>query len=566
MSLLRIAGAQVNLIVGDIDGYLRIMLEAMERAEEAEADVLLLPELAITGYPPEDLLLRRSFVDQNIEALRQVAQASERTAVVVGFVDRVDGDRHKDDSVERGLANAAAVVADGGIRGIYHKVLLPNYGVFDEARYFAPGRVPEKLWGIGGVVAGVSVCEDIWSADGPPALQAAAGAKVLLNINGSPYHIGKGTDRAALLAGEAQRSEVPVVYVNMVGGQDELVFDGDSMVFDADGEVTYRAAQFEEEHFVVDIEVADCDHDGGLVSVSDERTKSSPAPVLDLQPRLDEDAEIYTALVTGLRDYVHKNGFRDVVIGLSGGIDSALTAAVAVDALGPDAVRGITMPTRFSSDGSVNHSVDLAKNLGCRIDEIPIENVFNEFQGALEPIFESRPFDVAEENLQARIRGAILMAVSNKFGGMVVATGNKSEMAVGYATLYGDMAGGYAVLKDVFKTVVYRLSEWRNRDGEVIPRAIIDKPPSAELRPDQKDTDSLPEYDVLDGILLRYIELDQAPDVIVAEGFDGELVARVARMVDRNEYKRRQAAPGVRITQKAFGKDRRLPITNRFKD
>ncbi len=566
MSLLRIAGAQVNLTVGDIDGNLRIILEAMERAEEAEADVLLLPELAITGYPPEDLLLRRSFVDQNIEALHEIAQASERTAVVVGFVDRVDGDRHKDDSVERGLANAAAVLADGAIRGIYHKVLLPNYGVFDEARYFAPGRVPEKLWGIGGAVAGVSVCEDIWSADGPPALQAEAGAGVLLNINGSPYHVGKGTQRAALLAGEAQRSEVPVVYVNMVGGQDELVFDGDSMVFDADGEIIYRAAQFEEEHFVVDVEVTDDGHDGGLVSVSDGVTKATQLTVPEIRERLDENAEIYTALVTGLRDYVRKNGFRDVVIGLSGGIDSALTAAIAVDALGPDAVRGITMPTRFSSEGSVNHSVDLAKNLGCRIDEIPIEDIFGEFLGALKPVFEDRPFDVAEENLQARIRGAIIMAVSNKFGGMVVATGNKSEMAVGYATLYGDMAGGYAVLKDVFKTVVYRLSGWRNRDGEVIPRAIIDKPPLAELRPDQKDTDSLPEYDVLDGILRRYIELDEAPDVIVAEGFDPDLVSRVARMVDRNEYKRRQAAPGVRITQKAFGKDRRLPITNRFKD
>jgi NAD+ synthase (glutamine-hydrolysing) len=446
-------------------------------------------------------------------------------------------------------------------------VLLPNYGVFDEARYFAPGRMPEKLWGIGGVVAGVSVCEDIWSPAGPPARQAEAGAKVLLNINGSPYHVGKGVERAALLAGEAQRSGVPVVYVNMVGGQDELVFDGDSMVFDGKGELTYRSAQFEEEHFVVDVPVSDDGHDAGLVAVTPRRARTGdPLPIPASRPRLDEDAEVYAALVTGLRDYVDKNGFRDVVIGLSGGIDSALTAAIAVDALGPEAVRGITMPTRFSSEGSVNHSVQLAGNLGCRIDEIPIEAVFDEFAATLAPIFEGTQFDVAEENLQARIRGAILMAVSNKFGGMVVATGNKSEMAVGYATLYGDMAGGYAVLKDVFKTVVYRLSEWRNRNGEVIPRAIIDKPPSAELRPDQKDTDSLPEYDMLDQILRRYIELDEAPEVIVADGFDGELVARVARMVDRNEYKRRQSAPGVRITQKAFGKDRRLPITNRFED
>lgn len=567
MSLLRIAGAQVNLVVGDIEGNLRIILEAMERAEEAEADVLLLPELAITGYPPEDLLLRRSFIDQNIEALRQLAQSSERTAVVVGFVDRVDGDRHKDDSVERGIANAAAVLADGAIRGIYHKILLPNYGVFDEARYFAPGRVPEKLWEIGGIVSGVSVCEDIWSPQGPPAQQAAAGAKVLLNINGSPYHVGKGVERSALLAGEAQRSGVPVVYVNMVGGQDELVFDGDSMIFDGSGELVYRAAQFEEEHFVIDLEVSDDGHDAGLVSVSKGMDRTGdPLPIPTIEPRLDENAEIYTALVTGLRDYVYKNGFRDVVIGLSGGIDSALTAAIAVDALGPDSVWGVTMPTRFSSEGSVNHSFDLAKNLGCRIDEIPIEDIFAEFLEALGPVFAGTEFGVAEENLQARIRGAIIMAISNKFGGMVVATGNKSEMAVGYATLYGDMAGGYAVLKDVFKTRVYKLSEWRNRDAEVIPRAIIDKPPSAELRPDQKDTDSLPEYDLLDEILRRYIEWDESPAMIIEEGFDRETVLRVARMVDRNEYKRRQAAPGVRITKKAFGKDRRLPITNRFKD
>jgi len=567
MSFLRIAGAQVNVVVGDIDGNLRIILEAMERAEAAEADVLLLPELAITGYPPEDLLLRRSFIDENLEALRQLAQSSEWTAVVVGFVDRVDGDRHKDDSVERGIANAAAVLADGAIRGIYHKVLLPNYGVFDEARYFAPGRVPEKLWEIGGVVAGVSVCEDIWSPTGPPAQQAEAGAKVLLNVNGSPYHVGKGTERAALLAGEAQRSGVPVVYVNMVGGQDELVFDGDSMIFNAAGEIVYRAAQFEEEHFVVDVEVSDAGHDAGLVSVSHGRENADqPLPIPEIAPRLAENAEIYNALVTGLRDYVYKNGFRDVVIGLSGGIDSALTAAIAVDALGPDSVWGVTMPTRFSSEGSVNHSVELAKNLGCRIDEIPIEGIFGEFLGALGPVFTGTEFGVAEENLQARIRGAIIMAISNKFGGMVVATGNKSEMAVGYATLYGDMAGGFSVLKDVFKTRVYKLSEWRNRDGEVIPRAIIDKPPSAELRPDQKDTDSLPEYDLLDEILRRYIELDESPKSIISEGFDRDTVLRVARMVDRNEYKRRQAAPGVRITRKAFGKDRRLPITNRFKD
>lgn len=562
MSLLRVAGAQINPVVGDIDGNTRRILEAMERAGAAEADLLLLPELAITGYPPEDLLLREAFVAENLEALRQLGRVAESTVVVVGFADRADGERHQDDSVARGLANAAAVLVDGAVRGIYHKVLLPNYGVFDEARYFVPGSQADQLWEIGGVVTGVSICEDIWSPEGPPARQAAAGARILVNINGSPYHVGKGVERARLIAAEAHRSEVPVVYLNMVGGQDELVFDGDSMVFDRRGELIYRASQFDEEHFVVDIPVAVGGFDGRLIPVTAGRGHEASPPIPEIKPRLSPEAEVYAALVTGLRDYVRKNGFHEVVIGLSGGIDSALTAAIAVDALGADAVWGITMPTRFSSGGSVDHSVELAENLGHRIDEIPIEGIFTDFLAALP--FEGTEFGVAEENLQARIRGAILMAVSNKFGGMVVATGNKSEMAVGYATLYGDMAGGYAVLKDVFKTLVYRLAEWRNRDREVIPRAIIDKPPSAELRPDQKDTDSLPEYDLLDEILHRYVELDESADRIVAAGFDEAVVHRVAGMVDRNEYKRRQAAPGVRITPKAFGKDRRLPITNRF--
>lgn len=518
----------------------------MAWAEGHDADVLLFPELAITGYPPEDLLLRQAFIDDNLAALQRITEASGKTVAVVGFVDRVAVDQHPDDAVPRALANAAALIGDGKRLGTYHKALLPNYGVFDEARYFVPGTDVDQVWAVGEVNCGVSVCEDIWSLNGPPTQQAKAGAEILLNINGSPYHVGKGEERAELLAAQARSSGVPVVYVNLVGGQDELVFDGESMVFDATGQLVYRAPQFKEELFHVDIEI------GG------------DQPALDVRPRMNEEAEVYAALVTGLGDYVHKNGFNEVVIGLSGGIDSALTCAIAVDALGPGAVWGVTMPTRYSSDGSIADSRALAANLGCRFDMIPIDDVFAQFLTSLVPQFADTDPDVTEENLQARIRGAILMALSNKFGSMVVATGNKSEMAVGYATLYGDMAGGFAVLKDVFKTWVYRLAVWRNRDGEVIPVETIEKSPSAELRPGQLDSDSLPDYDTLDGILEMYVEQDRAVHDIVAAGFPPTVVARVAQLVDRNEYKRRQAPPGVRITAKAFGKDRRIPITNGY--
>jgi NAD+ synthase (glutamine-hydrolysing) len=562
---LRIAGAQIDLTVGDLDGNEHKILTAMAWAEEQQADVLLLPELAVTGYPPEDLVLRDGFVTDNLAVVGRLAAASGRTAVVVGFVDRLAEGVIDDDAVERKVANAAAVLAGGEIKGIYHKELLPNYGVFDEARYFAESRDPLQLWLVGGLVAGVSICEDIWSAHGPPSEQADSGAVVLLNINGSPYHVGRGAEREAVLRDQAIGSGAVVAYVNTVGGQDELVFDGDSMVFDADGTLVHRAGQFTEELFVVDVEVPEARRPGVEPIPVSEGGGSAAAPAdLVVAARLDEDAEIYTALVTGLGDYVHKNGFTEVLVGLSGGIDSALAATVAVDALGADMVHAITMPSRYSSEGSVADSRELARNLGLRFDTIPIEPVFATFLDTLTPLFAGTEPGVAEENLQARIRGTILMAVSNKFGGMVVATGNKSEMAVGYATLYGDMVGGYAVLKDVYKTVVYRLAEWRNKQGEVIPLSIIDKPPSAELRPDQLDTDSLPPYDVLDPILVRYIEEDATVDEIVAEGHDRDLVARIARMVDRNEYKRRQAAPGVRITRKAFGRDRRLPITNHY--
>ena len=552
MRQFRVAGAQINPTVGDFDGNAAAIIDAMAWAEEQSVDALLLPELAVCGYPPEDLVLRESFVWQGLKSLALIASEAGETTTIVGFVDQ-SGEHRRPDALGRNVANAAALLRDGAVVGIYHKCLLPNYGVFDEARYFAPGSVPASLWDIGGILVGVSVCEDIWTSDGPPFEQAAAGAAILLNINGSPYHIGKGVQRRALLSAAAERSGLPVVYLNMVGGQDELVFDGESMVFNSLGELTFRAGQFEEQRFVVDIPV-----DPTGLEVAE---PAAATPVI--HERLPRDEAVYTALVVGLRDYVHKNGFREAVIGLSGGIDSAVTCALAVDALGPGSVRGVSMPSRYSSPGSVSDSRDLADRLGCRFDVLPIDDIFTRHLETLAPLFDGTEVGVAEENLQARIRGALLMALSNKFGGIVVATGNKSEMAVGYATLYGDMAGGFAVLKDVSKTVVYRLAEWRNRNEEIIPRTIITKPPSAELRPDQLDTDSLPEYDVLDEILRRYVELDEGVAKIIADGLDAALVSRVARMVDRNEYKRRQAAPGVKITEKAFGRDRRLPITNR---
>ena len=473
MDLLRVAGAQLNLVVGDLEGNHDRIAGAMAWAESEQADVLLLPELAITGYPPEDLLIRSAFVDANLDVLRRLAEVAADVVTVVGFADRVGPVADPlEDAAIRSVANAAALLYRGEIRGVYHKVLLPNYGVFDEDRYFVPGREPARIWDLGGVPVGVSICEDIWIPEGPPTHQAAGGARLLLNINASPYHTEKAEERADLLAGQASRSAVPVAYLNLVGGQDELVFEGDSMVFDASGRLLYRAAEFAEEQFVVDVPIpAPRSPGSAVVKVRHDPVVDRPArKIPDSAPRLEpEESEIYTALVTGLRDYVRKNGFTEVVIGLSGGIDSALSAAVAADALGPDAVWGIAMPTRFSSEGSLLDARDLAERLGIRFDVIPIDDTFEEFLTSLKPTFAGTDFGVAEENLQARIRGAIVMALSNKFGHMVVTTGNKSEVAVGYATLYGDMAGGYSVLKDVFKTLVYRLAEWRNSEAEVIP-------------------------------------------------------------------------------------------------
>jgi NAD+ synthase (glutamine-hydrolysing) len=540
---LKVAGAQINLTVGDIDGNEARIADAIARASEARADVLLLPELAVTGYPPEDLVLRRDFVEANIAAVRRLARLSTDVTTVVGFVDFASGPGSRAvDSERREVANAAAVLADGDLVGVYHKVLLPNYGVFDEDRYFVMGTVPDRLWSIAGTPVGVSVCEDIWLPDGPPSLQAAKGAEVLLNINASPFHRGKAADREEMLAARARAGDATVVYLNLIGGQDELVFDGASVVIGPDGEVQHRSPQFEEDFFVVEI-------GGGQGRVA---------------PLHEPTEEVYRALTTALGDYCRKNGFGEVIISLSGGIDSALTTAIAVDALGADAVRGVGLPSEYSSQHSIDDARALATNLGIRFDLIPIDGVYQSYLKALEEVFEGTEFGVAEENLQARARGALVMAISNKFGPMVLATGNKSEMAVGYATLYGDMIGGYAVLKDVFKGLIYELARWRNKDGEVIPQNTIDKPPSAELRPGQLDTDSLPPYEILDAILERYIEDDMSAREIIAEGYDPETVHQVARMVDGNEYKRRQAAPGVKITTKAFGKDRRLPITNRY--
>ena len=545
---MRIAGAQVNLRVGDLDGNEKLIADCMTWAEGEAADVLLLPELAVTGYPPEDLVLRMAFVEDNLDVIRRLAARSARCTTVVGFVDLGSGaiGRGGADAARRNIYNAAAILQGGEWRATYHKILLPNYGVFDEDRYFLVGQKPDFLWDIGGVPAGISICEDIWVPDGPPLTQARAGARILLNINGSPYHYGKAHQREEMLAERAKASGVPVVYLNLVGGQDELVFDGCSVVIDRSGAVVHRSPQFAEDRFVLDL---DDELDGRGT----------------LAPLLEAEEEVYRALQLGLTDYVRRNGFDRVVIGLSGGIDSALTAAIATDALGSEGVWGVAMPTKFSSDHSVSDAVELAKRLGIQFDVVPIQSVFDDYLDALAPLFGDEPFGVAEENLQARIRGAVLMAISNRFGPMVVATGNKSEMAVGYSTIYGDMVGGFSVLKDVFKTTVYDLARWRNRETDVIPSNSIDKPPSAELRPNQKDSDSLPPYEELDPILRLYIEDDRGVEDIIAAGHDPETVRRITRLVDRNEYKRRQAAPGVKITTKAFGRDRRLPITNGYR-
>ena len=568
MSRIRIAACQVDAVVGDLDGNVGRILAALDKAEAAGADVAVFPELAITGYPPEDLLLKPGFVEDNLEALHKLAARTGRCAAAVGFVDR-----------DRDLFNAAAVCAYGSVQGTYHKRVLPNYAVFDEQRYFSPGVAPLQLFVIGGVRCGVSVCEDAWAPAGPIAEQAAGGAELVLNLNASPYYRGRLAERERMLATRAADASCAIVYVNQVGGQDELVFDGASMVLDANGHLVGSAPQFVEHVLVVDLDV----HPVFRKRLVDPRGRTSapalgtvvvtdrPAPQDDRVPPVLAHAlhpadEVHGALVLGTRDYVTKNGFTDVVIGLSGGIDSSLVAAVAVDALGPHHVHGVSMPSRFSSEGSSTDAVRLAEALGIDLRVIPIEGAHTALLEMLAPSFGDRPVGIAEENLQSRIRGTVLMALSNKLGWMVLTTGNKSEMAVGYSTLYGDTAGGFAVIKDVPKTLVSELSRRVNeRAGrEVVPDDVLTKPPSAELRADQRDDDFLPPYDVLDPILEAYVEGDLTAGELVEAGFEADTVHQVVRLVDLAEYKRRQTPPGVRVTPKAFGKDRRVPITNRY--
>ena len=582
----RLALAQMNPTVGDIDGNTARIIEYVERARECRADLVAFPELAVTGYPPEDLLFKTSFLQANVEAMRRVVAAAKDIAVVVGYVEVGDSATGAD------IANAAAVGYDGQLIDTYRKMYLPNYGVFDEDRYFRRGTEC-PVYRINGVGVGVNICEDIWYPVGPIAVQREAGAELIVNINGSPFHAGKAAYREKMITTRAADNGLFVAYLNMVGGQDELVFDGSSLVCDMAGEVIARSPAFAEDLLVIDLDIESVfrsrlrtplsrkENPTILQEIGEART----TPVSDYsavdRPGLEADGmapvmgpmeEVYHALVTGTRDYLRKSGFGKALVGLSGGIDSALTATVAADALGPENVVGVTMPSRYSSEGSVSDSKELADNLGIECWVVPIEPAHLAFTDMLEPYFEGTTPNVAEENVQARIRGNVLMTISNKFGWIVLTTGNKSEMAMGYATLYGDMAGGFAVIKDVPKTLVYDLCRWRNENifggngaKSPIPRAIIDKPPSAELRPDQLDTDTLPPYEQLDPIVRAYVEEDYSYEEMVVLGHDAAAVRQVITFVDRNEYKRRQAPPGVKITPRAFGKDRRLPIVNQYR-
>jgi NAD+ synthase (glutamine-hydrolysing) len=569
---MRLALAQINSVVGDLDGNVARIVGRLREAKNAGADLVLFPELAITGYPPEDLLFRPGFLREARRAAEQVAAETTDVAALVGVP-----------WLDRDLANGCAICADGEIKAVYPKRFLPNYGVFDEVRYFQPGR-EMFLLRVGEALVGPTVCEDIWQP-GPPATDLAlAGAHVIANISASPFHVGKGLEREEMLITRARDNACWVALVNAVGGQDELIFDGHSVVIDEEGEVVARAPSFEEALLVVDIDVSTAIArrlvDARRRALASEREIPDP-PVIDLGgPReqqgpvkpyvaepLGELEQMRRALELGLSDYVEKNGFGDVVLGVSGGIDSALTAALAVEALGPERVHCVSMPSRYSSDDTRKDAERLAKNLGTDFLELPIDSIFHGYEEALASVFEGREADITEENLQARIRGTLLMALSNKFGWLVVATGNKSELSVGYATLYGDMAGGFALLKDVFKTDVFRLARHLNeRTGrELIPETIIERAPSAELRADQKDEDSLPPYPALDKVLEAYVEEDRSHEELTTDGFDQDVVDRAIALIDRAEYKRRQAPPGVKLRPKAFGRDRRTPITNRWR-
>ena len=553
---LRVAIAQINVTVGDLAENSRKILEYIEKARRIGADIVSFPELAVCGYPPEDLLLKRSFVQDNKKALSGLAKKVRGIVAVVGFADRAGNH----------VYNAAAVIYGKKIIKVYHKILLPNYGVFDENRYFAPGR-ETPVFVMDGVAFGVNICEDVWQEDGPTGKLAREGAGLIVNINSSPYHAGKIKLREKVIRKQALDSKVFISYANMVGGQDELVFDGQSFIMDGDGERVALAGAFEEELLSADLKMpVGAGAARGAVAIPKviSNRGKPPLPVIK-RDHLKPLDEVYQALVLGLRDYLVKNGLKRVVIGVSGGIDSSLTAAVAVDALGRDAVCGVFMPSVYTSMESGEDVRELVGNLGIMLKTIPIHKLFNEYLWNLTGHFRGYGEDKTEENIQARIRGNVLMALSNKFGSLVLNTGNKSEVSCGYCTIYGDMAGGFGVLKDVPKTLVYRLARFRNSDKEIIPKRVLEKEPSAELRPGQKDSDSLPPFDVLDPILKAYVEEDKSFEAIVAKGYNRKVVKKVIAMVDKNEYKRRQAAPGIKITPKALGRDRRMPIANRYK-
>jgi NAD+ synthase (glutamine-hydrolysing) len=573
MRRFRVALAQINPTVGDLEGNVARIRAGLEQARGLGCRLVAFPELAVTGYPPEDLLFKSAFIEANLRALADVARAARGLTAVVGYVDKRDD-----------IFNAAAIIHDGAVAGVYHKQYLPNYGVFDENRYFQAGDAA-PVFTVGETTFAVNVCEDIWYPTGPTTRQALAGAELVVTINASPYHAGKGQQRERMIATRAADDLVCLAFVNMVGGQDELVFDGGSLIVNERGETVARGRQFAEDFVVADLDLDAVFHArlhdsrrrkeklgaAGLAPVALVPLAAPVAPPLAaraLAPPLAPVAEVREALVLGTRDYVRKNGFKHVVIGLSGGIDSALVAAVAVEALGKENVTGVTMPSPYSSGGTRRDARRLAKSLGIDFLTLPITPVFTAFKRALAAPFKGLKEDVAEENIQARIRGTLLMALSNKFGWLVLTTGNKSEIAVGYSTLYGDMAGGFAVIKDVPKTLVYEVSRHVNaRAGRaVIPASIFDRAPSAELRPDQTDQDTLPPYPELDAILQAYVEEDRGVAELTARGFPEDTVRRVVRMVDVNEYKRRQGPIGVKITPRAFGRDWRLPIVNRFRE
>jgi NAD+ synthase (glutamine-hydrolysing) len=574
---LRIGLAQINATVGDFAGNERKIIEFITEAKTSGVDIVTFPELAICGYPPEDLLLKPQFIADNLNSLDRIVKASKGISVVVGFVD-----------AGQGIFNAAAIAHNGKLVGVYHKIYLPNYGVFDENRYFRPGT-DSPVYIIAGINIGINICEDLWHESGPATTQAYSGAEVIINISSSPYYFGKGMRRERLIATRAADNVAILAYNNLVGGQDELVFAGDSMIMDEKGQLIAQSHHFKEDLVIADLDVENVFrsrlHDPrwrqGLLRRQERGWQPSnilevsQAPLNTAKPPLpprnvvepDPPGEIYEALVLGTHDYIRKNGFKKVVIGLSGGIDSSLTATIAVDALGKSNVIGVSMPSRYSSPGSISDAKLLSKNLGIKLLTIPIERAFQSFLDTLAKPFKGTQPGIAEENVQARIRGDLLMALSNKFNWLVLATGNKSEYALGYTTLYGDMAGGFAVIKDVPKTMVYRLAEYRNKKSSdsIIPATVIRKPPSAELRPNQLDTHSLPPYEVVDPILEEYVEEDKSIEQIITAGADEKIVRRTARLVDTSEYKRRQAPPGIKITPRAFGRDRRLPITNKFK-